>query len=49
MNRIDNELVKRALFETRSKAQYAIKSGIVLCNDKKVIKKAKRERRRKYR
>lgn len=33
MTRIDIELVNRGLFETRSKAQYAIKSGIVMCNN----------------
>ena len=38
MSRIDNELVKRGFFETRSKAQYAIKSGIVFCNNCKVLK-----------
>lgn len=38
MSRIDIELVNRGLFSTRSKAQFAIKSGVVYCNDKKVIK-----------
>lgn len=31
MKRIYVELVKRGLFETRSKAQFAIKSGVVYC------------------
>lgn len=38
MKRIDVELVKRGLFETRSKAQFAIKSGVVYCNGNKIVK-----------
>lgn len=38
MARIDIELVNRGFFDTRSRAQYAIKSGIVLCNGVKVLK-----------
>lgn len=38
MTRIDIELVNRCLFNTRSQAQFAIKSGIVLCNNKNVNK-----------
>lgn len=38
MERIDLELVKRNIFTTRNKAQYAIKSGIVFCNGQKVNK-----------
>lgn len=38
MKRIDIELVLRGLFETRSKAQFSIKNGVILCNGK-VIKK----------
>ena len=38
MKRIDVELVKRGLFETRSKAQFAIKSGVIYCNGNKIVK-----------
>lgn len=36
--RLDNELVERKLFLTRSKAQIAIKDGIVFCDGKKITK-----------
>lgn len=38
MGRIDVELVTRNHFDTRSKAQFAIASGIVFCNGKKILK-----------
>lgn len=38
MRRIDIELVARNLFNTRSKAQFAISSGNVYCNGKKILK-----------
>lgn len=38
MGRIDVELVMRNHFDTRSKAQFAIASGIVYCNGKKILK-----------
>lgn len=38
MRRIDVELVMRNHFDTRSKAQFAIASGIVYCNGKKILK-----------
>ena len=36
--RLDNELVNRKLFETRNKAQNAIKEGIILCDGKIITK-----------
>ena len=38
MKRLDNELITRKLFKTRSKAQQAIKNGNVYCDNKKVTK-----------
>lgn len=38
MKRLDNELLEKGLFKTRSKAQQAIKSGIVYCDGKQVLK-----------
>lgn len=38
MKRLDQELVERNLFKTRSKAAQAIKSGIVYCDEKKITK-----------
>lgn len=38
MARIDMELISRNIYETRSKAQFAIKSGVVFCNGKQVLK-----------
>lgn len=38
MSRLDNELVERNLFKTRSKASQAIKSGIIFCDGKKILK-----------
>ena len=38
MPRIDIELVNRNLIDTRAKAQDAIKSGLIYCNDKLVTK-----------
>ena len=38
MRRLDNELIEKGFFKTRSKAQQAIKSGIIYCDDKKVVK-----------
>lgn len=38
MKRLDNELVDRNLFKTRSKAQQAIKSGIIYCDKKQITK-----------
>ena len=38
MTRIDVELVKRGLIESRSKASYVIDKGVVFCNDKKILK-----------
>lgn len=38
MSRLDQELVERDLFKTRSKAAQAIKSGIVYCNEKNITK-----------
>lgn len=40
MKRIDIELVSRNLFNSRSKAQFAISSGNVYCNGKKITKKS---------
>lgn len=36
--RIDNELVNRKMFQTRARAQSAIKDSLVYCNDKLVTK-----------
>ena len=38
MKRLDNELLERNFFKTKSKAQQAIKSGIIYCNDKQITK-----------
>lgn len=38
MSRLDQELVERNIFKTRSKASQAIKSGIVYCDNKKITK-----------
>jgi len=38
MIRLDNELVRRNMFKTRTKAKEAIESGIVFCDGKKIIK-----------
>jgi len=38
MSRLDNELVTRNIFKTRSKAQLAIKNGLVFCNEKCITK-----------
>ena len=38
MKRLDNELLERGFFKTKSKAQQAIKSGIIYCDDKKITK-----------
>ena len=36
--RLDNELVRRNLFISRNKSQEAIRSGIVFCNNKQILK-----------
>ncbi|MBQ8430707.1 MAG: TlyA family RNA methyltransferase [Clostridia bacterium] len=36
--RLDNELVRRNLFNSRNKSQEAIRSGIVFCNNKQILK-----------
>lgn len=38
MSRLDNELVKRNLFKTRNKAQQAIKTGIIYCDNNQILK-----------
>ena len=38
MKRLDNELLERGFFKTKSKAQQAIKSGIIYCNKKQITK-----------
>lgn len=38
MKRLDNELLDRSFFKTKNKAQQAIKSGIIYCNDKQITK-----------
>ncbi|MBO5141735.1 MAG: TlyA family RNA methyltransferase [Clostridia bacterium] len=38
MKRLDNELLEKGLFKTKSKAQQAIKSGIIYCNGKQITK-----------
>lgn len=38
MRRLDNELLEKGFFKTKSKAQQAIKSGIIYCNDKMIKK-----------
>lgn len=38
MRRLDNELIEKGWFKTRSKAQQAIKSGIVYCDEKQITK-----------
>lgn len=38
MERLDNELVNRGIFKTRSKASQAIKSGIIYCDEKQIKK-----------
>lgn len=38
MSRLDQELIERNMFKTRSKASQAIKSGIIYCDEKKITK-----------
>lgn len=38
MRRLDNELFEKCLFKTRSKAQQAIRNGIVYCDGKQITK-----------
>ena len=38
MRRLDNELIDKGFFKTKSKAQQAIKSGIIYCNGKPITK-----------
>lgn len=38
MRRLDNELLEKSLFKTKSKAQQAIKAGIIYCDDKQITK-----------
>lgn len=38
MRRLDNELIDKGFFKTKSKAQQAIKSGIIYCNGKQITK-----------
>ena len=38
MRRLDNELIEKGWFKTKSKAQQAIKSGIIYCNEKQITK-----------
>ena len=38
MRRLDNELIDKGFFKTKSKAQQAIKSGIIYCNGKQIVK-----------
>ena len=38
MRRLDNELLEKGFFKTKSKAQQAIKSGIIYCDDKQITK-----------
>lgn len=38
MRRLDNELIEKGFFKTRSKAQQAIKSGIIYCDGKQITK-----------
>lgn len=38
MRRLDNELLERNIFKTKSKAQQAIKSGVIYCDNKQITK-----------
>ena len=38
MIRLDMLLLKKKIFNSRTKAQEAIKSGVIFCNGKKIIK-----------
>lgn len=38
MRRLDNELLDKGFFKTKSKAQQAIKSGIIYCDGEKITK-----------
>lgn len=40
MTRLDVELVKRGLIESRSKASYVIDKGVVFCNGKQILKRS---------